>query len=67
MNLDVAQRLELIEQLWDSIATDPTASSQVPLSEHDRDLVEHRLREHGENPLAARPWSEVRDEILKLK
>jgi len=67
MKLDVAERLELIEELWDSIASDPSAASQLPLTDDERALLDERLREHGANPDAARPWAEVRAEILNRR
>ena len=65
MKLDVATRLELIEELWESIASDPAAAAQLPVSQGERDLLDQRLREHRTDPTAARPWDEVRSEILK--
>ena len=65
LKLDVAERLELIEELWDSIASDPASASQLPLSDTERALIDQRLREHAAAPSAARPWSDVRDGILK--
>jgi putative addiction module component (TIGR02574 family) len=67
LKLDVATRLELIEELWDSIASDPAAASQLPMSEAERELLDQRLREHQDDPTAARPWAEVRAEILKQR
>lgn len=67
LKLDVAERLELIEELWDSIASDPTAASQIPLTDAERALLDERLREHRAHPDAARPWAEVRAEILKQR
>jgi putative addiction module component (TIGR02574 family) len=67
LKLDVATRLELIEELWESIASDPVAASQLPVTEVERDLLDQRLREHREDPTAARPWAEVRAEILKQR
>jgi len=67
MKLDVSERLELIQELWDSIASDPNAASQVPLTDSERALLDERLREHRANPDAARPWAEVRAEILKQR
>ena len=65
--MDVLTRLKLIEELWDSIADEPSAASQLPLTDADRALLDQRLREHEENPSAARPWAEVRAEILKQR
>ena len=67
LKLDVAERLELIEELWDSIAADPDASARLPLTDDERALLDARLEEHRANPSAARPWAEVRAEILKRR
>jgi len=67
LKMDVLTRLKLIEELWDSIADEPSAASQLPLTDADRALLDQRLREHEENPSAARPWAEVRAEILKQR
>ncbi len=67
LKLDVAERLELIEALWDSIASDPGAARQLPLTDDARALIDQRLREHRANPDAARPWADVRAEILNRR
>lgn len=67
LQLDVAARLELIEELWDSIASDPGAAAALPLSDEERALLDERLREHRDAPSAARPWVDVRSEILKSR
>lgn len=65
LRLDVATRLQLIEELWDSIASDAAAASQVPVSDAERALLDERLRERQRDPNAARPWASVRAEITK--
>lgn len=67
MKLDIAERLELIEELWDSIASDQSAAGQIPLTDDERALLDERLREHRANPDAARPWAEVQAEILNRR
>ena len=64
LKLDVAARLELIEALWDSIADDPESAAQLSLTDSERKLLDQRLREHEEDPEAARPWAEVRAALL---
>lgn len=64
LSLDVATRLELIEALWDSIADDPASVAKLPLTADEREMLDQRLREHREDPEAARPWAEVRAAIL---
>jgi putative addiction module component (TIGR02574 family) len=65
LKLDLASRLELIEELWNSIAEDPAAAAQLPFTQAERTMLDEQLREHRGDPLAARPWDEVRAEILK--
>jgi putative addiction module component (TIGR02574 family) len=55
--LSAAERLILIEELWDSIA----ASSEAGLltESHAEDL-KRRLDAHLDNPKAGGPWAEVK-------
>jgi putative addiction module component (TIGR02574 family) len=64
LELDVASRLELIDRRWQSIEGDPVAAAQLPISDAERALIDERLAEHHADPGAARPWSEVRRELL---
>ena len=65
LKLDVATRLELIEELWDSIVDDDDAAAQLPLGDAERAMLDERLREYRSGRAPARPWAEVRAEILK--
>ena len=60
LKLDIAQRLELIEELWGSIVEEANAGAALPLSSADRELLDQRLREDDEDPNAAIPWSEAK-------
>lgn len=60
LKLDIAQRLELIEELWESIVDEANVGATLPLSEADRELLDQRLREDDEDPDAAIPWSEAK-------
>lgn len=60
--LSIAERLQLVEDIWDSIAEE-TASLPVPpevLAEAERRLAEHRA-----DPDSAIPWEEVREDLYK--
>jgi len=59
--LTVAERVELIEALWDSLRTH--ADVLLP-SEADLVLIEERRAEHRRTPEAAIPWETVRAELL---
>ncbi len=54
--LTVGERLELIEQVWDSLRRDTGA---LPLSYAERALIEARRAEHRADPSAAVPWETV--------
>jgi putative addiction module component (TIGR02574 family) len=58
--LTPAERIELIEQLWESFLEDPTA---LPVTAEQSTELRRRLAEHEKDPGAARPWSEVRAEL----
>jgi putative addiction module component (TIGR02574 family) len=59
--LTVAERLQLIEELWASLASRPEA---VPLTEAQLALVSERRAEHARAPEGAIPWETVRAELL---
>jgi putative addiction module component (TIGR02574 family) len=58
--LTPAERIELIEQLWESFVDDPTA---LPVTAEQARELRRRLAEHERDPGAAKPWSEVRAEL----
>jgi putative addiction module component (TIGR02574 family) len=62
--LSVKKRLELIEEIWDSIASD---EQDIPLTTAQRRELDRRKREHIADPTAAVPWSEVHDRLRKRK
>ena len=57
LHLSVAERIQLVEDLWDSIATRPEA---LELTEAQRLEIDRRLAEHDANPTSAIPWEDVR-------
>ncbi len=58
--LTAAERIELIESLWESFVQDPNA---LPVTEEQRAELRRRLAEHERNPAAAKPWPEVRADL----
>ncbi len=63
LKLDIAQRLELIEEIWESIVNEANAGAELPLSNAERELLDQRLREDDEDPDAAIPWAEARERL----
>lgn len=59
--LTVGERLELIEQVWESLRR---GAGVLPLSDAERAVIEARRAEHRTDPGAALPWETVRVELL---
>ena len=64
LELPVAERIRLDEQIWDSIAAVPEA---VPVSEELKAELDRRLLEFEANPDGGSPWEEVRERIVQGK
>lgn len=62
LKLSVAERIQLVEDLWDSIAADPEG---FPLTEAQKAELDRRLEEHRADPDSAVPWEEVRERLYK--
>jgi putative addiction module component (TIGR02574 family) len=58
--LTVAQRLELIAHLWDSI---PDTMEALPTPEWHKQELERRLADADANPEAAIPWDVVKSRL----
>jgi putative addiction module component (TIGR02574 family) len=61
LELPVSERLELVGDIWDSIAQTPEA---VDLTESQRVELERRLEAYRRDPKAGSPWPEVKARIL---
>ncbi|HEX3896693.1 MAG TPA: addiction module protein [Rudaea sp.] len=61
--LSVAERILLVEDLWDGIVSE--APESVGLTPEQRLEVERRLREHDADPSTAHTWESVRAELFK--
>ncbi|MBK9243893.1 MAG: addiction module protein [Burkholderiales bacterium] len=59
--LSLAERIQLVEDLWDSIAAE--ASHSLPLTEEQLAELQRRAQAHKEHPGAAIPWEQVRAEL----
>jgi putative addiction module component (TIGR02574 family) len=62
--MSVAQRLLLVEDIWDSIEENPEA---VPLTDSQKRELEKRLNAYYENPGVGKSWTEVKENILSNK
>ena len=69
LKLDVQTRLEIIDELWDSVAhdlNDPEKPGSMPVPEATRALFDERMREYRANPAIGLPWASVRERLLKM-
>ena len=62
--LPVAERLQLVEDLWDSIAVD-TPAADLPLSQELVAELERRVKDLDQGRERSFSWEEVRERILK--
>jgi putative addiction module component (TIGR02574 family) len=63
LELPVAERLKLVEAIWDSIAESAEA---IPLTDEQRTELDRRFQDYEKDPEAGSPWPEVKARILKL-
>jgi putative addiction module component (TIGR02574 family) len=52
----VPERVQLVEDMWNSIADAPEA---LELTDEDKRLIDERLEARQRNPAAGSPWQEV--------
>ena len=61
LKLSVPERIQLVEDIWDSIAAAP---GPLELTKAQEEELDRRLKELDANPELAVPWEEV---IAKLR
>lgn len=62
LNLSVAERIQLAEDIWDSIPADDPESVTLTLAQlHE---IQTRLQAHDQDPATALPWEQVRSELF---
>ncbi len=63
LNLSVAERIQLVEDIWDSIAAErPDAATLTPAQLQELQI---RLDAHEQDPSSAVPWEQVRSELFQ--
>jgi len=62
--LSVAERIVLVEEIWDSIAED---NGCFELSESQKEEIDRRLASFQANPSQGRSWDEIKAEFLNCK
>jgi putative addiction module component (TIGR02574 family) len=60
LELSVAERIQLVQDIWDSIAQ---VSESFNLTEAQKQEIENRRNEYLKNPSAGIPWEQVKARI----
>jgi putative addiction module component (TIGR02574 family) len=60
-HLSLPERLQLVEDLWDSIAAE---AETLPLSDWQKAELDRREAEYRQNPNLASTWEEAKQRIL---
>ena len=61
LKLSVSERIQLVEDIWDSIAADP---DEIALTEEQRAELDRRIAEVEADPGGGTPWSDVKARVL---
>ena len=64
LQLSLDERIQLVEDLWESIAKDPEALS---LTEAQKLELDRRLDDYHRHPEASSPWSVVRERMIQTE
>ncbi len=60
LQLSVAERIQLVEDIWDSIAIIPEA---VPLTEEQKAELDRRLQAYQANSNEGISWNELKEQL----
>ena len=63
-NLSVSERIELVEEIWDSVAQNP---EEIKLQEEQKQILDRRLDSYSKNKQTGSSWSEVKKRIRSKK
>jgi putative addiction module component (TIGR02574 family) len=61
LGLSIPERIQLVRDIWDSIAAVPQPVSLTPAQ---REELDRRLEDYRQHPGEGSPWEEVRSRIL---
>lgn len=62
LQLSLAERIQLVEDIWDSITLE--AAGELGLTETQRLDVQRRVAEHQADPSTAVAWEQVRAKLF---
>jgi putative addiction module component (TIGR02574 family) len=62
LQLTIAERIQLAEDIWDSVAAFPEA---IPLTDTQKEELDRRLQTYAQNPGEGISWDELKDRLRK--
>jgi putative addiction module component (TIGR02574 family) len=62
LQLSVSERIQLAEDIWDSIAANPES---LPLADAERQELDRRLDSYARNPDEGVPWDDLKKQVRK--
>jgi putative addiction module component (TIGR02574 family) len=62
LQLSVSERIQLAEDIWDSVAANPES---IPLTDAERAELDRRLESHARNPDEGVAWDELKKRVRK--
>ena len=61
LKLTIAERIQLVQEIWDSIITTPES---VPLTNSQSQELDRRLEVYEQDPTSGTSWEEVKQRIM---
>ncbi len=62
--LPVSERVQLVEDLWDSIAR---TNAEISVPQWQKDELNRRKQSYRRKPDSGRTWVEVKEDILRIR
>jgi putative addiction module component (TIGR02574 family) len=62
LRLSIPERIQLVEDIWDTIASQAEA---LELTEEEKTLLDERLNTHHQDPTAGSPWGDVYQRLTR--
>ncbi len=64
LDLSIPERIQLVEDIWDTIAIKADA---VGLTEEEKKIIDERLKAYHQNPNLGSPWQDISKRIVGKK
>jgi putative addiction module component (TIGR02574 family) len=62
LRLSIPERIQLVEDIWDTIASQ---SEALELTEEEKKLLDERLHAYHQDPTSGSPWGDVYQRLTR--